>query len=119
MFKTTQVAFADYWNQEIVFTVDALEENGLAIYQQASYYLGTIKLTDYAVMHIESGLIHKANLKINKAKKYVRLFNAGLTDRTTIEFANGVWLVSPEYLELHKETLRRIENPQSVGQTSS
>lgn len=100
MLMETQISFMDYWNNDIVFSVDALEENGLAICQDVSYYMGQISLGKYQVIHVESGIIHKSNLGINKAKKYVKLFNTGLTDKTTLTFVDDRWIASPEYWNL-------------------
>jgi len=119
MFTKTQIAIPDVdsLQHDVVYTINALVQNGLAIHRSIYDNDGVITLGDWTVTHLESGTRQVSKLTYEAAKVYVRAFNKGMTDKTTVDvtystlFKRYIYKASPEYGRLHNEIMRNFYRP--------
>lgn len=119
MFTKTQVAIPneDSLQHDTVYIIDALVEKGLAVHRSIYDVNGVITLGDWNVTHIESGMYQVTNFTYESAKEYVRLFNKGMTDKTTVDVTYStrlkryIYKPSNEYGRLHNEIMKRFYRP--------
>lgn len=119
MFTKTQIAIPneDSLQHDTVYIIDALVQNGLAVHRTIYDVDGRITLGDWTVTHLESGMRQASNFTYESAKAYVRLFNKGMTDKTTVDIAYSnrlkryIYKPSKEYGGLHNEIMRNFYRP--------
>lgn len=119
MFHKEQIAIpnVDSLHHDVVYTIDALVEDGLAVHRAIFDNEYNITFGDFVVTHIESGMILASNLTYTGARKYVQVFNAGLTENATVDiiYSNRlkryIYKPSPEYGRLHNEALKHLYRP--------